>query len=242
MTNYRKKVLTKMLDRANESLDQDSLLTASLTPEQRVELDKISKTDQSANKEKSKQFKEMLLYNAKMDAMYKTIGGSSEEAPWYESFGADFLGFPATVALSILSPIVRDLSIMMVDVMVLIVIAFLPFAFVFSSIPKTQDTVVPTLLLLVAIKLWQVVIWGLDQLRAIFEVIYAGNMAGDMNFKALFPWIFLGLYIFVPKVLDIFWSHRASNLASSLNVGVTYALAAAKSAATSGMSNLSKSM
>jgi hypothetical protein len=237
MKDYRKNFLAKTFDKLNNTKysgtkEQDELLRKNGLSEQQI-------ADMKPDASKRDFFVSLAKQN---ELAAQLSGGKIADIPWYEKVGAEIIGGTAKIAALAILPLVRDISLSLVEIMTLLITAFFPLAFVYSSIPRMEDTVIPIFMILIAVRLWNVIIWGIDQLNFTFDEIYQLPMPGNMNFVAIYPWVFIGLYIFTPRVLEVFWPSRVSNLASTVNVGVTYMMNAAKTALTKGMSSLSGSM
>ncbi|MCA6367691.1 MAG: hypothetical protein IM631_13155 [Cytophagales bacterium] len=230
---YRKNFLDNTFKKLNGEVNADSLLRASGLKDWEIAAGK--KVDIIRNFQISK---------AKTNALNKQLtgGGGSDGDPWYDVITSQAIGGIGAIAAYTVMPLVRDISIVLINIMTLLVTAFFPLAFVYSSIPRMEDTVIPIFMLIIGIRLWGVILWGLDQLQFIFDEAYKLKFDGDANFRLIYPWVFIGLYIFIPKVLEVFWPSRASSLTTAVSVGVTYLMNAAKTALTKGMSSLSGSM
>lgn len=230
---YRESFLDKTFDKLNGALNEDSLLRA----------DGLKGWEITAGK-KLGIIRKFQISKAKKNALNKQLTGGvgSDGDPWYDVLSSQLVGGIGSIAAYTVMPLVRDISIVLINIMTLLVTAFFPLAFVYSSIPKMEDTVIPIFMLIIGIRLWGVILWGLDQLQFVFDQVYELKLDGDANFRTIYPWVFIGLYIFIPKVLEVFWPSRASNLTSAVSVGVTYMMNAAKTALTKGMSSLSGSM
>jgi len=138
-------------------------------------------------------------------------------------------------ASSFIAPIARDASYVLALIMIYVLIGLFPLAFVYSSIPGCNNTVPMVILMFFAVKMWYVITWVLDIIYDSFwtftSTIGESAQGGLINFSALYPWCFIGLYIGVPSVLAIFFPTTAETLSTMLNAGVTMAANAAKTAA-----------
>jgi hypothetical protein len=243
MKTYRQDVLAKTLDRLNKAKYGGTAAEDELLRKNGHSNEFIAELNKNAESRKY-----YLSLAKQKELSVQLSGGKGDDTSWFDKLidGVSLmvLGGPAKIAALAVLPLVRDISIVLVEIMTLLVTVFFPLAFVYSSIPRMEDTVIPIFMLIIAIRLWLIIILGLDQLRFTFDEIYnkVDMPAGDVNFQIIYPWVFIGLYIFTPKVLEIFWPSRASNLGSLVNVGVTYMMNAAKTALTKGMSSLSGSM